>query len=93
MTSADRSDRIVSVCAIVAAIAAVAVAAYEARINREYQRLSVWPRLEQYNSYVTCEAYTRTVANFGIGPALVRGVEMTVDGKTCRTWNEVLQAY
>lgn len=92
MTSADRTDRIVSICAIVAAIAAVGVAAYEATTNREYQRLSVWPRLQQYNSFVTGDAYTRTVANYGIGPALIRTVEMTVDGKTCRTWSEVLRA-
>ncbi len=92
MTNADRTDRIVSVCAIVAAIAAVAISAYEARITREYQRLSVWPRLEQYNSFVPGEPYTRTVANFGIGPALIQSVQMTVDGKTCRTWGEVIQA-
>ena len=92
MTSADRTDRIVSLCAIIAAIAAVGVAAYEARINREYQRLSVWPRLEQSNSFVPGEPYSRTVANSGIGPALIGAVEMTVDGKTCRSWNEVLGA-
>ena len=47
------TDRIMSVSAIIAAIAAVLVAAYETRINREYQRISVWPRLQQSNSFVS----------------------------------------
>ena len=45
MSGSDLTDRIVAVCAILAALAAVLVAAYEARINREYQRISVWPRI------------------------------------------------
>jgi hypothetical protein len=86
------TDRIMSVSAIVAAIAAVLVAAYEARINREYQRISVWPRLQQSNSLTAGEPYLRTVTNVGVGPALIRSVEVSVDGVLCRTWREVGQA-
>jgi hypothetical protein len=86
------TDRIMSVCAIVAAIAAVLVAAYEARINREYQRISVWPRLAQSNTLAIGDPYLRTVTNVGVGPALVRSVQISVDGVICRTWNEVIQA-
>jgi len=92
MTRSDMTDRIMSVSAIVAAIAAVLVAAYEARINREYQRISVWPRLQQANSYVPGEAYLRTVSNVGVGPALIRSVEVSVDGKVCRNWRDVTLA-
>jgi len=55
MTRSDMTDRIMSVSAIVAAIAAVLVAAYEARIKREYQRISVWPRIHQSNTFVPGE--------------------------------------
>ena len=48
MTRSDLTDRIMAISAIVAAVAAVLVGASEARINREYQRISVWPRLQQY---------------------------------------------
>lgn len=92
MTRSDMTDRIMSVSAIVAAIAAVLVAAYEARINREYQRISVWPRLQQANSYVPGEPYLRIVTNVGVGPALIRSVEVSVDGKICRTWRDVTLA-
>jgi hypothetical protein len=73
------TDRIMSVSAIVAAIAAVLIAAYEARINREYQRISVWPRIQQSNSFVPGEPYRRIVSNVGVGPALIRSVQVNVD--------------
>jgi hypothetical protein len=86
------TDRIMSVSAIVAAIAAVVVAAYEARINREYQRISVWPRLQQSNSFVPGQPYLRIVSNVGVGPALIRSVQVSVDGVPLRTWPEVIDA-
>ncbi len=86
------TDRIMSVSAIIAAIAAVLVAAYEARINREYQRISVWPCLTQSNSLLTGEPYLRTVSNVGVGPALIRSVQVSVDGAVCRDWGEVVKA-
>jgi hypothetical protein len=92
MEYSNTTDRVTSLCAIVAAIAAVMVAAYEARINREYQRISVWPRLQQSNSFVPSEPYLRTVSNVGVGPALLRSVQVSVDGVLCRTWAEVIQA-
>ena len=92
MTRSDLTDRIMSVSAIVAALAAVLVAAYEARINREYQRLSVWPRIQQSDSFVPDQPYTRNVTNVGMGPAMVRSVEIRVDGNICRTWTKVTEA-
>jgi hypothetical protein len=92
MTRSDLTDRIMSVSAIVAALAAVIVAAYEATINREYQRISVWPRITQSNSYVADQPYNRTVANVGIGPAIIRSVEIRVDGNICRSWDDVAAA-
>ena len=86
------TDRIMSVSAIVAAIAAVLVAAYEARINREYQRISVWPRIQQSNSFVPGEPYRRIVSNVGVGPALIRSVQVSVDGVPRRTWGEIVKA-
>jgi hypothetical protein len=86
------TDRITSVSAIIAAIAAVLVAVYETRINREYQRISVWPRLQQSNSFVPGEPYLRTVSNVGVGPALIGSVQVSVDGVPRRTWGEIIQA-
>ena len=88
-SSADRVDRILSLSAIVAAAAAVGVAVYEAHIDREHQRVSVWPYVQQYNSNDR-GVYTRNVQNVGIGPALVRSFQVRVDGAPQRNWSEVV---
>lgn len=92
MTRSDLTDRIMAVSAIVAAVAAVLVGAYETRINREYQRISVWPRLLQSDSFVPDQPYERNVTNVGNGPAIVKSVEIRVDGEVRRNWGEVVRA-
>jgi hypothetical protein len=69
----------------------VLVAAYEARINREYQRISVWPRIQQSSSFIPGQPYLRVVSNVGVGPALIRSVQVSVDGEPRRTWPEIIQ--
>jgi hypothetical protein len=91
MTRSDLTDRIMAISAIVAAVAAVFVSAYEARINREYQRISVWPRVQQSDSFMD-QAYERHVTNVGNGPAIIKSVEVRVDGEIKRTWGEVIRA-
>jgi hypothetical protein len=92
MTRSDLTDRIMSISAIVAAVAAVLVGAYEARINREYQRISVWPRIQQSDSFMIDQPYERNVTNVGNGPAIIKSVEIRVDGQVRRTWAEVIRA-
>jgi len=91
MKSSDVVDRILSVSAIISAIAAVAIAAYEARIDRDYQRISVWPYVSQFNTHPPGENYTRNVKNSGIGPARVRSYQVRVDDKLVRTRDELFQ--
>ena len=71
-----------AVSAIVVAAASLAVAVYEARTNREYQKVSVWPYVSQSNAWVPGEPYARSVSNLGVGPALV-GVEKVDDRMAC----------
>src|SRR4051812_14482355 len=92
MTRSDLTDRIMSVSAIVAALAAVIVSAYEARLNREYQRISVWPRISQSDSFIPDQPYTRNVSNVGMGPALIRSVEVRVDDHVHRDWTKAIDA-
>ena len=57
----------------------LAVYIYQARMMREQQHVSVWPYLESHFSDV--EDYRICVKNKGVGPAIIRKVEMVVDGK------------
>ena len=92
MTRSDLTDRIMAVSAIIVAAASLTVAVYEARINREYQKISVWPYVTQSNAMVPGEPYTRIVSNLGVGPALIKSVQVRVDGTPRRDWADVSRA-
>jgi hypothetical protein len=89
--SASRTDRILAICAIISAFAAVAIAVYETRITRTHQKASVWPSLLQYNTAMD-GIYTREVENRGLGPALVRTFQVSVDGAPVASWNQAIEA-
>jgi hypothetical protein len=92
MTRSDLTDRIMAISAIIVAAASLMVAAYEARVNREYQKISVWPYVTQANAMVPGEPYTRNVSNLGVGPALIKSFQVRVDGAPRRDWAEVSRA-
>ena len=81
------TNRIVSGSATMIAIIALATAVYQARLSREQAKASIWPYLVQGNS--SNDGYSRIVQNVGLGPALIRGFEVLVDGRPTRDWAEV----
>lgn len=52
---------------------------YQTRLMNQQQRASAWPYLEWLSSDVA--DFHLTVRNKGVGPAIVKKVEMRVDGK------------
>lgn len=85
------TNRLVSASASVVAVAALGTSLYEARLNREQQRASVWPYVTQGNSGLG-GGFHRLVRNAGVGPALVRSFRIRVDDKPVRSWGEVVDA-
>jgi hypothetical protein len=81
-------DRALSASAGLVALCALGISFYQAYLTREQQRASVWPRLDLMMT-TGGPAYARMVRNQGLGPALVRSVEVTVDGRPVRRWGEV----
>ena len=78
-------DRIASCSAIFIALLAMVVAVYEARVTRDYQEISVWPSLIQYNSSVPKVAdkymdFGTYIKNNGIGPAVVKKITYKYQG-------------
>jgi hypothetical protein len=80
------TSRIVSGSATIIAIVALATALYQARLSREQAKASVWPYLVQSNS--SNSGYSRVVQNVGLGPAIVRGFEVRVDGRPTKNWTD-----
>ena len=90
--SPERVDRWLSIAAGIGAICAVAISVYQAALAREQQRASAWPYLNQSNSYVTGQPYTRQVENQGVGPARIRSFEVLVDGRPVDNWSDAVRA-
>ena len=68
---------------------ALLVSGYTAYIERQQVRAQVWPYLTM--AYQDLD-YRLSVFNKGVGPARVRSVRMTVDGKPQRDWEHALAA-
>lgn len=81
-------DRMLPIAAMIVALSSLGIAVYEARATREFHKASVWPYLSAYHSYAG-DSYTYSVANAGVGPALVRSLEIFIDGKAQPNWGSV----
>jgi hypothetical protein len=68
----------------------VVVGIYEASLQRQHDIAEVWPHVE-ISTWVDSAATLR-LDNTGLGPALVEYVDLRVDGKSQRSWEEALRA-
>jgi hypothetical protein len=86
----DILNRIVSGSAALIAIAALGTAVYQAKLSRDQAKASVWPYLIQGNS--GNNGYARIIQNVGIGPAVIRSFEVTVDSQPVANWAAAAKA-
>jgi hypothetical protein len=63
--------------------------AYTAHVQRQQVRAAVWPILEFYSSNAPDIHYT--LANKGVGPAMIRHVMVMVDGQPVNNWKDALE--
>jgi hypothetical protein len=82
---------LVALSAIVLGLSALVVSVVQVRMMHEQQHASVWPRLVVMPS-ATGERLTIDVSNPGIGPAVIRHVEVSVDGRRMPRWENTLAA-
>ena len=92
--SADRPwyrepETFIAFAALVVSVSAVVVGLYEAALQRRHDRAEVWPRVE-ISTFVVPQGAALRLDNTGIGPALVKSITVTVDGKMQRNWDEAL---
>jgi hypothetical protein len=68
---------------------ALCVSGYTAYMQRQQVRAAVWPILEFSSSNAPDIHFT--LANKGVGPAIIRHVIVKVDGEPVRNWKEALE--
>ena len=69
-------------------VCALFVSGYTAYVQRQQVRAAVWPILEFYSSNAPDIHFT--IANKGVGPAIIRNVIVKVDDQPVKNWYEVL---
>jgi hypothetical protein len=84
-------ETFVAVAALIVSVSAVAVGIYEAALQRRHDRAEVWPHVE-ITTFVMPNGAALAVENTGIGPAIIKSMTVTVDGRPTRNWNDVLRA-
>jgi len=88
----ERETRVASryetIIATFIALLAVCVAGYTAYMQRQQVRAAVWPILEFDSSNGPIRF---TLANKGVGPAIIKHVIVKVDDQPVKNWAEVLE--
>ena len=87
-TETRRASRYDAVIATLVGFCALCVSAYTAHVQRQQVRAAVWPILEFDTSNAPDIHFT--LANKGVGPAIIRHVIVKVDGQPVRNWKEAL---
>ena len=82
------ASRYETIIATLVGVCALGVAGYTAYMQRQQVRAAVWPILEFGSSNAPDIHFT--LANKGVGPAIIRNVIVKVDGQPVKNWYEVL---
>jgi hypothetical protein len=82
-------DGVAAVIAALVGLLALCVSGYTAYIQRQQVRAQVWPYLE---TGISGSKRELSLVNKGVGPALIRSVQIYVDGKPQRNWDAVYAA-
>jgi hypothetical protein len=83
------ASRYDAVIATFVGLLALCVSAYTAYIQRQQVRATVWPILEFDSSNAPDIHFT--LANKGVGPALIRNVLVKVDDQPVKNWREAME--
>ena len=85
-----QTELIVASSAIFVSLATLFVYVYQAKIMQSQLHASVWPYLEWGTT--NYQKFEIIVQNKGIGPALVKNVQMKIDGKKISGYAELLDS-
>src|SRR5437773_6507032 len=82
------ASRYDAVIATLVGLCALCVSGYTAYMQRQQVRAAVWPIL-QFNSSNAPDIHF-TLANKGVGPAIIQHIVVKVDDQPVRNWHEAL---
>jgi len=75
--SAQFAETFIAIAALVVSVSALAVGVYEASLQRWHDVAEVWPHVE-LSTFISGNGATLVLGNPGLGPGIVRYVELKV---------------
>lgn len=88
----ETADRTLALTGVAVAICAAVITFYQVHLMRTQAKIAVWPHVEQYDSFPlgTPHRFMEVVRNAGLGPAVIRWVDISVDGRSMHSaWQAV----
>jgi hypothetical protein len=82
-----RFDTIVAICALLMSTVTAGAMVYQTRVLQDQFSATVWPYLSVDTNYGV-NSFAVRVVNQGVGPALMRSAQISLDGKPLEGWNE-----
>lgn len=86
------AELIIAVSALITSVVAVVTSLYSAKIDRDYARASVWPRIEIYRSFRSAGTFDYNITNSGTGPAVIKHAVVKLDGEPVQRWRQITNA-
>ena len=87
--NSDKLQTIGTIAALIISVIALMTTIYEANLMRKQQNAMVWPYLKVGPSWGG-DGFSFRVYNNGTGPAIIKSVEVTFNGKTVKRFEEIL---
>ena len=80
----------ISIAATIVSLCALGTTVYQTHILKQQQFAAVWPRLEILHTWNNVEnGYKLNLENTGIGPAIIREVNIRYNGKTYNDFGDL----
>jgi hypothetical protein len=87
---AFRLDFFIAIAAVLISALTAGTLFYQTRVIGDEFAATIWPYLSVGTTY-DAGGETIEVTNDGVGPALVRSAQLSVDGRKVRAWNDYLE--
>lgn len=88
---AFRLDFFIAIAALVVSILTTMTLIYQTHVIEEQYSSTIWPYLS-LDTTTSPDGVKIALTNDGLGPALVRSAQLTVDGKAISGWNVFLRS-
>ena len=85
-------EMITALSAMVIGLVAVVIGAYQAKVASDQRAASVWPYIQVGRYSIQDEKYGFNIINKGVGPAIIKQMDVFVDDKPYPDWTSVFQA-